>query len=366
MIKSTFSVIVFVYFCYLISGSIVLLLPQDSLNISHVLPPIIPANWTQLSQLRQQHPYNCMAKWDTSALTMTHGCEFSLSIDMDDLYSYGNHHYHHTPPLPYDAHTVYFQLSAHFQRVDSLLHRPLSLYLKISLGSFFIESIVLTEQQLEHSFAFTFPVIIPEVLTELFLHSEEYMNRFETMSSREMISLHIEYTVIYEENVMPLQNDEIDDVVLLQISQLSIDYLPPVKKYPLLKRSSVEIIASLSNHSLSDDHVIDNETLKKCDQLGLPHANVLNQIDITPNLSRFVHESMTSESEAVTPEQTLPQIFCGIFTTERQHEDNVRVRLTPPYTVPLRITPPLTSRLTGDQRHVEQEMHLFPRLQYSG
>lgn len=307
-----------------------------------------------------------MAKWDTSALTMTHGCEFSLSIDMDDLYSYGNHHYHHTPPLPYDAHTVYFQLSAHFQRVDSLLHRPLSLYLKISLGSFFIESIVLTEQQLEHSFAFTFPVIIPEVLTELFLHSEEYMNRFETMSSREMISLHIEYTVIYEENVMPLQNDEIDDVVLLQISQLSIDYLPPVKKYPLLKRSSVEIIASLSNHSLSDDHVIDNETLKKCDQLGLPHANVLNQIDITPNLSRFVHESMTSESEAVTPEQTLPQIFCGIFTTERQHEDNVRVRLTPPYTVPLRITPPLTSRLTGDQRHVEQEMHLFPRLQYSG
>eukprot|EP00599_Poterioochromonas_sp_BG-1_P005694 CAMPEP_0173144846 /NCGR_PEP_ID=MMETSP1105-20130129/7457_1 /TAXON_ID=2985 /ORGANISM="Ochromonas sp., Strain BG-1" /LENGTH=501 /DNA_ID=CAMNT_0014058567 /DNA_START=183 /DNA_END=1689 /DNA_ORIENTATION=- len=215
---------------------------------------------------------------------MTHGCEFSQTVDMDDLYSYGNHHYHHTPPLPYDAHTMYFQLSAHFQRVDAQLNHPLSLYLKISLGSFFVESIVLTEQQLAHSFAFTFPVIIPEVLTE-----ERHA----------------------------IQNNEIDDVILLQISELSIHYLPPVKKYPLYKRSSAEIIATLSNHSLSDDHVIDNETLKKCDQLGLPHANVLNQIDISPNLSTFLHERMTSE-------QTLPQIFCGIFTTERQHEDNVR------------------------------------------
>jgi hypothetical protein len=202
---------------------------------------------------------------------------------------------HASPVLSSDS---TFEIRFQVNRVDQQLNRDdVSISIHISLGSLFIYSYTLQSRTVtsDFRFLFTFP--------SSKLKDAEVPANF-------MLWLNYHFYVDYSLGVIPNRNPLFEDAVLIKISNLSISFVQPAEKYPLHIRTRDEInlqnVDSFLESELTRDFVDE-----KCELLGFPHANILNRIEI----SSYPRQKNIS----------LPRVFCGAFTTEKQHSRNIKV-----------------------------------------
>jgi hypothetical protein len=271
------------------------------------LPPLVPENWMLGAKIGNQDPYHCFFEGKSQSVLFSHSCRIHIPIELDNLYNYVPEYY---ASSPYET-EMQFQLSLFIKRVDIHLHRRLTLVLSVSLTDFFTQKLTLTKEKLDYGLKFNFGVPIPTLLIEAFHSPERFAGK--TFTTNKTVNLMLEFAVVYDENVLPVGNYIFEEAIFLSVSNFSIKYVPTPPKY--------ELIPSIFSYPQinSDVPFVDNsvaaiqqfgESNNFCNLLGFPDANVLNQIKI---------------SDISGSSLPISKVFCGIYTTENQHNINVKV-----------------------------------------
>ena len=275
-------------------------------------PAIISEDWLAHKLLDNKSPVSSNSCWyyDTEvSVFFSHGCIIKVPIDLDHIYNYGNNHFSN---LLYDD-EMQFQVSFFLQRVDNQKNRSVEIYFNLELDGFFSYPIYLNSKKLSQRLNLTFSVPIPEFYREVYFHPENYQSRLVTTNYT--VYLTASYSVIFEENVIPTQQLMMEDSIFLDLSELHIRFLPQIPKFPLSPRNSEEAAEqNIRNISIKDSDSFERflDETPACDLLGFPDASTLNLVEIVP--PSYLSATMNPQ-----------RIFCGIYSTAKQHGVNVKV-----------------------------------------
>jgi hypothetical protein len=132
----------------------------------------------------------------------------------------------------------------------------------------------------------------------------------------------------------------VNDQVLVMLRNVSIVYVPPVEKVPLIQRD-VRSVLTRGIHSVDESSIGEVSVLRNmCRLFGSPNAVILHQIHISNkhfrdsfsySLNRLTQKTMNgdyghdiiNEGSNTTP---LPRVFCGVFTVAKHHDTHIKVK----------------------------------------
>jgi hypothetical protein len=270
---------------------------NSELSGSLRFPAIVHTNWPFITSFYQDDPFPCWLQKSNNSITLSRSCRLSTPIEVKSLLNYVPLSYiSSVPASPVFSNDSTFEISFQLNRVDQQLNRDdVSVSIHISLGSLFIYSYTLQNSTVTSDFRF------------LFAFPSSELKDTEVAAN---LWLNYHFSVDYSLGVIPNRNPLFEDAVLIKITNLSISFVQPAEKYPLHIRTRDEInlqnVDSFLESELSRDFVDE-----KCELLGFPHANILNRIEIS--------------SYPLQKDIRLPRVFCGAFTTEKQHSRNIKV-----------------------------------------
>jgi hypothetical protein len=272
------------------------------------IPPVVPENWMLGAKIGNQDPYHCFFEGKPQSVFFSHSCRIHIPVELDNLYNYVPEYYASSPYEP----EMQFRLSLLMNRVDIHLHRRLMLVLSVSLTDFFTHKLTLTKEKLDYELKFNFVIPIPTLLIEAFHSPERFAGK--TITTNKTLNLMLEFAVVYDENVLPVGNYIFEEAIFLSVSNFSIKYVPTPIKYELVQsnfpalRINNSDVPFVNNSVTAIQQFVESNNF--CNLLGFPDANVLNQIVISD-----ISDSSLS----------IPKVFCGVYTTEKQHNINVKV-----------------------------------------
>lgn len=216
---------------------------QEKSVLHFQFPPIIPTNWGSTIQIGVQHGYNCIYMKEFNEILSSHSCIINYNISLDYMYNYCFLHLQQlqqknqgilsssitaTP----SQEMMKFRLHLDISRNDTNYHiAPLEAYIEISIAKLFRKTILLTEKTSFKHFTYDFHLPIPDYVIDIYHHITEY-DRINFLTN-EFLFFQINSYIIQDDNIMPLQNNEIDDsnssdnqeIIIFKYSNFYIDFL---------------------------------------------------------------------------------------------------------------------------------------------
>ncbi len=218
--------------------------------LHYKFPPIIPNNWGSNIQIGVQYGYNCVYMKEFNEILSSHSCIIKYNISLDYLYNYC---FLHLQQLHQKNQGIFklassitatpsqelmkFRLHLDISRNDTNYHiAPLEAYIEISIANLFRKTILLTEKTIFKHFIYDFYLPIPDYVIDIYHHIIEY-DRINFLTNQ-ILFFHINSYIIQDDNIMPIQNEDIDDsrsgssennkeIIIFKYSKFYIDFLPP-------------------------------------------------------------------------------------------------------------------------------------------